>query len=119
MENLTNVNNGEQKEVIGVLNTSILTTVGTYELRELSLEDAREIANSCVLDSAVGHQATADIMTELLNVNVPFNRQIFRQEVGQRCIVFKIRGRIPEGVILTIKELSDIGYDLQLLTRTN
>jgi len=106
-----------ERETVGVLNTSILTAPGTYKLKIITLEQAREIAKDCELDSAVGHAATAQVLSLLLQVNVPFKRQQFNQKVGQRCIVFKLRERIPEGVILTEKEIHEIGYDLMLLTR--
>ena len=53
---------------LALLNTSILTTAGVYELTDISLEQARQMVadNADNLDSAVGHQATADIMTALL-----------------------------------------------------
>lgn len=105
-------------EVVGVLNTSIATVPGDYKLEVITLEQAREIAQSCVLDSAIGHEATAQIMTAVLQTDVPFKRQIFQQQAGQRCIVFKIRGRVPEGTVLTLADINKMGYDLMLLTRT-
>lgn len=106
------------KEVVGVLNTSIATVPGSYKLEVITLEQAREIAQSCVLDSAIGHEATAQIMTTVLQTDVPFKRQVFQQQPGQRCIVFKIRGRVPEGTVLTLSDINKMGYDLMLLTRT-
>lgn len=106
-------------EVVGLLNTSILTAPGDYSLGAISLEDAKDIATSCTLDSAIGHASTAQIMTTLLGVDVPVNRQMFAQEVGQRCLVFKLRGRPEEGKILTADEIAKIGYVWQVLTRNS
>lgn len=105
---------------LALLNTSILTTAGTYTLEDISLDQARQIVadNTGNLDSAVGHQSTADIMTTLLGVNVPVNRQMFTQEVGQQALVFKLNGRPEEGKILTAAEIEAIGYKFQLLRRT-
>jgi hypothetical protein len=79
---------------LALLNTSILTTAGVYELTDISLEQARQMVadNADNLDSAVGHQATADIMTALLGIDIPVNRQLFLQEIGQQALVFKLKG---------------------------
>lgn len=106
------------KETIGVLNTSIITAEGAYTLANIPLNTAKTLANTCDLDSAIGHASTAQVMTTLLGVTVPLNRQIFKQESGQRCLIFKLNGRPAEGKILTAAEIETIGYTFQLLTRT-
>ena len=77
---------------LALLNTSILTTAGAYRLIDITLDDARRIVSDHAgnLDSAIGHQSTAEIMTTLLGVDVPVNRQMFAQEVGQQALVFKL-----------------------------
>lgn len=104
---------------LALLNTSILTTAGTYILIDITLEDARRIVSDHTgnLDSAIGHQSTAEIMTTLLGTEIPVNRQMFTQEVGQAALVFKLNGRPPEGKILTVEEIEEIGYKFQILKR--
>lgn len=103
---------------LALLNTSILTTSGTYSLEDITLDQAREIvAESYKVDSAIGHQSTADIMSNLLNTKVDVNRQMFVQQVGQEALVFKLNGRPQEGKILTLDEIEEIGYKFQLLIR--
>lgn len=104
---------------LALLNTSILTTAGNYTLTDITLEEARQIvkANANNLDSAIGHASTAEIMTTLLGVDVPVNRQMFTQAVDQRAIVFKLNGRPEEGKILSAEEIGSIGYKFQLLER--
>lgn len=102
---------------VALLNTSILTTEGEYSLRQVTLEEARKLVRENELDSAIGHQSTAEIMTTLLGVEVPVNRQMFAQEVGQLALVFKLNGRPPEGTILSIEEIEKIGYKWQVLER--
>jgi hypothetical protein len=103
---------------IAILNTSIVTTDGTYTLTSISLEDARKLVQSAPIDSAVGHESTAALLTTLLDVDVPTNRQLFAQEVGQRALVCKLNGRPPEGQVLSREDLEEIGYSFKLLTRT-
>ena len=104
---------------LALLNTSILTTAGAYRLIDITLDDARRIVSDHAgnLDSAIGHQSTAEIMTTLLGTEIPVNRQMFTQEVGQVALVFKLNGRPPEGKILTVEEIEEIGYKFQVLKR--
>lgn len=105
---------------LGLLNTSIITTVGTYKMVDLTLAQAKDLAqaNKDNLLSAIGHNATADVLTKLLAVDVPANRIVFSQDIGQQAIVLKMRGRLPDDVKnLTIDDMYQIGFDLFLLTR--
>uniref|UniRef100_UPI0033900486 STIV orfB116 family protein n=1 Tax=Enterocloster aldenensis TaxID=358742 RepID=UPI0033900486 len=92
---------------LALLNTSILTAAGNYIVTD----------NAVNLDSAIGHASTAEIMTTLLEADIPVNRQMFTQDVGQRALVFKLSGRPEEGKILTTEEIEAIGYKFQLLER--
>lgn len=102
---------------LGLLNTSILTAEGTYTLRDITTEEARELVTSNELDSAIGHVATALVMEQLLGIEIPVRRQVFTQQPGQQALVFKLNGRPAEGRILSVPEIEEIGYKFQLLTR--
>ena len=102
--------------MLTLLNTSILTAFGTYRYESLALEDARRLVADGFL-SAVGHDSTAQMLSELLGVSVPVNRFDFQQQPGERAVVFKLKRRPPEGAILTADELQTIGYEFGLLTR--
>lgn len=102
---------------LAVLNTSILTTEGTYTLRAITLDEAKSLSSNNEILSAVGHQSTAEVLTELLGVSVPVNRIMFEQKAGQQALVFKLNGRPPEGKILSRDEIEAIGYKFQLLER--
>jgi hypothetical protein len=100
-----------------ILNTSILTQFGTFTYSQLTLEEARARV-AAGFQSAIGHQSTADVISTLLNVEMKMNRQQYSQGVGDVALVFKLKGRPPEGVILSASEIADIGYEWGLLTRT-
>lgn len=102
---------------LGILNTSILTSAGEYKLKDISLGEAKQLVSDNALDSAVGHTSTAEVMTTLLRVEIPVNRQQFVQQPGQQALVFKLNGRPEEGKILSVEEIERIGYKFQLLTR--
>ncbi|HJD37289.1 MAG TPA: YddF family protein [Candidatus Blautia ornithocaccae] len=110
---------GEKEEnmKLGILNTSILTVAGEYTLKDIDLDTAKDLVSQNDLDSAVGHASTAQIMTKLLGVEIPVNRQQFCQQPGQQALVFKLNGRPQEGKILTAEEIEQIGYKFQILER--
>lgn len=102
---------------LAILNTSILTAAGSYTLQDITVEEAHELVEFNELDSAIGHASTAQVITTLLGVDIPVNRQVFTQQPGQKALVFKLNGRPAEGKILTAEEIEAIGYKFQLLTR--
>ena len=102
---------------LGILNTSILTTVGTYELKDITLEQAQDLVHNNDILSAIGHQSTADILTTLLGTTIPMNRIMFEQQEGQKALIFKLLSRPEEGKILTVEEIEEIGYKFQILIR--
>ena len=104
---------------LAILNTSILTAYGSFDYSQVSLEEARQLvdAKGENIISAIGHQATSEILTELLGTNIPMNRIQFAQEVGQQALIFKLKERVPEGKILSREEIEEIGYEFGLLTR--
>jgi hypothetical protein len=104
---------------LALLNTSIVTADGSYTLQSITADEARQLAATAeALDSAVGHDSTAAIMTLVLGVEVPVNRQLFAQQSGQKALIFKLNGRPEPGKELTLQELEEIGFQWKLLTRT-
>lgn len=117
-----------KKRMITLLNTSILTNPGSYIMRPISLTTAKEMVNptdyatrqkgaEVQYQSAIGHESTAAILTELLGAPVPVNRIEYRQEPEAMAIVFKLKGRPPEGKILSREELEQIGFEFFSLYR--
>ncbi len=103
--------------MLTILNTSILTCYGSYNYEPINLKTAREIIAKQTWQSAVGHQSTCDILSELLNISVPLNRIQYAQEAGEIALVFKLRGRPEEGKILSAQEIEQIGYEFGVLKR--
>ena len=107
---------------LALLNTTIATADGSYTLETITLDKARwwvsgALTNGSIF-SAIGHEATAYVMGRLLNAEVAVNRVQFAQQPGQCAVVLKIKGRIPEGQVLTIEQMEAIGYEFKLLRRT-
>jgi len=101
---------------IALMNTTIITADGDYSLRSVTLTEARAMV-ARGYQSYIGHDSTAEIMTELLGVPVESNRQGWFPEPGDSALCFKLNSRPKEGAILTRQELEEIGFSFKLLTR--
>jgi hypothetical protein len=82
----------------------------TLYVREASLEEVKELISNSTFISAVGHQATADVLSKLLNVQIPFNRIQINLNPNDILIVFQLLTRLEEGKILTEEELASIKF---------
>lgn len=100
-----------------LFNGTVATTNGLYRVSDLDIESAKKLVKDNPYISAIGHEATAEIMTEALNVEIAYNRIQFKQKVTQKAIVFKLNERPVEGVILSKEELEKVGYSLKLMER--
>jgi uncharacterized protein DUF1874 len=109
-------------KTLTILNTSILTSYGKYSYEPVSLEQARKLVRAYQeggwVQSAIGHQSTADLLTMLLEYPVTVNRIEFKQSGNDVALVFKPKERIGEGKVLTREALQAIGYEFGVLVRT-
>lgn len=107
-----------QTHPVGLLNASMFTPrEGTIRQSRISEDDARKLVAERGFISAIGHQATADALTDLLGQPVSVNRIEFEQSLGQSAIVLRLRARPAEGAIPNREEMERIGFDLLLMER--
>jgi hypothetical protein len=108
----------ENKPVL-FLNAAVLTAEGDFSYEKVTLCAVHQLLKAVDgnIVSAIGHQATADMVSTILGINVPMNRISVEQDHGQVAVVFKPRKRLPEGKILSVSEIEEIGYDFFLLVR--
>jgi len=107
-----------------ILNTSILTAYGKYDYRPISLESVKLLLSEATADgkeilSAVGHEATANVFSELTGYKIEMNRIQYAQKYRDVCIVLKLKGRPQEGKVLTVEEMEKMGYEFGMLTLTH
>jgi hypothetical protein len=106
-----------------LMNVTILTGGdGIYSLKLLSLEEARNIVAAyrqadAMIRSAVGHESTARVMSSLLGIDVPMCRDAVVQTEHEDALCLKMNGRPPEGKILSIEELTAIGFEWYLMRK--
>lgn len=106
------------KRVI-LMNAAVATTPGVYELTPATADEVLELLTSDDTEvcSYIGHQATAAVMETLLGVPIPVNRGMYRHEVGDEVVVFRLLQRMPEGTILNAEEIEAVGYELMKFNR--
>ncbi len=106
-----------EKLPVGLFNGTVATTNGLYRIEDIDIDSAKRYILQNGFVSAIGHEATAEIMSEVLGFNIKMNRIQFHQEVGQIAIVFKLNERPPEGEVLNREEIERIGYSFKLMKR--
>jgi len=101
----------EYKKIV-FANCSIITTEGTFKKKKISLEKVKKlIFKTAHYESAIGHDSTAEILSNLVRITIPVNRIKYEQKEDELMIVFQLRDRPPEGKILSKEEIEEIGYD--------
>lgn len=110
---------------IHLLNTSIVpscTFSVTVEALPCDLATAQALCAHFTPESHVGHESTAQIMSKLLGFTVPMDRTPFKIDDmrygNAHCLyalAFQVRGRAPEGVILSREQIEAMGYDFRLM----
>ena len=83
--------------------------------RVATLEEVREMLREGFV-SAVGHEGTAKLLSQLLGIPVPVNRVSIWMEPGDIGVHFYLKKRLPEGTVLTEEELAKLDYWLVVST---
>lgn len=102
---------------IAIFNGTVASTNGLYRISDIDITSAKKLIHTYGFVSAIGHEATAQILTEILGIDIPLNRIQFQQSVTQVAVVFKLNVRPAEGVVLSREEVEKIGYSLKLMER--
>jgi hypothetical protein len=80
------------------------------------LASARYVSQFKTYTSAVGHESTVEIMSELLKVPVPVNRIQVKPVPSDQMLCFKLKSRAPGGVILSREQINELGFEFVLMT---
>lgn len=98
-----------------ICHTPNLRYTTTRITREQALKLAAVAASRGKLNTAIGHDGTAQIMSTLLDMPIAVSRVSMQYQPGDTAICLQLRSRQPEGVILTAEQVEAIGYDLTLI----
>jgi hypothetical protein len=103
--------------MIYLLNSPILTNFGLYDYEEITTLQAKEILKNGTFVSAIGHEATAIFLSNLLEVEIKCNRVSIVMQEGDMAVVFKLLTRLSEGKVLNLNELTSKDYSLGILKK--
>lgn len=90
------------------------TSEALISVREIGLQEVKRLISGG-FTSAIGHQGTADVLSMLLDVDVPFNRVAVKVGSGDKLIVFQLLTRLEEGKVLSPEELKNLPYKFFLV----
>jgi len=108
---------GKELFPIAIYNGPVVTTNGLFRVSDLALDEAKLLLHNNPFISAVGHEATATLLSEIMELNIPMNRISFQQQIGQKAVVFKLNIRPIEGLVLCRSEIEAIGFSFKLIER--
>jgi hypothetical protein len=88
------------------------TTTGMVYLRvrEIDTQTASTLLRSQPFISAIGHESTAKLLSEILGVDIPVNRIQLQLQKGDVLVVVQLLTRLEEGRVLTKEELQKIPH---------
>lgn len=90
------------------------TPSGTIRFKQIGLEEVKTLLEH-KFESAVGHQSTADLLSQLLEVDIPMNRIQLKLGSGDILIIAQFLTRLPEGKILGFEEAKALYENGQLV----
>ena len=83
---------------------------GVFYVERVNLETAKMFVADKNFISAVGHESTAKLISELLKVEIPANRIAVWMKPGDKALCVQFLERVAEGKVLTYDELKKM-YD--------
>ncbi|MFT6907829.1 MAG: hypothetical protein ACJAS1_004516 [Oleiphilaceae bacterium] len=108
----------KQVNRVFLLNTPILAAYGQYDFSgPLNAAEVKQYLEAG-FESAIGHEATAQFMQQLLGIDIPLKRQAVKLSVGDIAVIFRLTQRLPEGLVInSAEEFKDYPYEFSLLKR--
>ena len=94
---------------------SMLVPPASIRVTEVTVDDVKRVVAQGFV-SAIGHDATAKIISTQLGVQVPVNRVAIQLKPGDLLLVFQLLARLPEGKILSVDEMKQMPAKWFLVT---
>jgi len=82
---------------------------------EVNTETVKSLLNQAQATSAVGHASTAQVLSSLLEKEVPTNRINIKINKNDVLVVFQLLTRLEEGRVLTAEEVASLPYKFYLV----
>lgn len=108
--------------MIYLMNTTVIPhgADGAWTMEALDPERAAYLAQRSAdagrLTSAVGHESSAQAMAAVLGIAVEMNRITVVPEPLDQFLCLRLHARPPEGAVLDLAQLEEIGFSWALLS---
>lgn len=100
-----------------IINAPILTAYGLWEFSgPLTINKARRTLTAGFV-SAIGHEASANVLSQILGITVPVNRITINMLPEDEALILRLLQRLPEGKVLDEAELKALDFEPGLLKR--
>jgi len=94
---------------------SMITPPSTLSVIEAGEDEVKRVITSGFV-SAIGHEATAKIISVQLGIQVPVNRVAIKLTSSDILAVYQLLTRLPEGKVLTDEEMKQVAAKWYLVT---
>jgi len=97
--------------VIGnAFSVSMLKETSFVYFKQIDLNEVKEIINlePEKVKSIIGHDGTAKLFSQLLEIDLPKNKEFYQSQPGDLLIVGNINQRLPDGKILSYEETKEL-----------
>jgi len=84
------------------------------KIKELTVDDVKKLLQNDFI-SVIGHESTAQLLSQLLSLNIPVNRVSITLRPSDKLVVFQLTTRLSEGRVLTLDELKQLKYKFYLV----
>jgi hypothetical protein len=78
-------------------------------MRRADVDEVRQLLRQGFV-SAIGHESTATLLSQLLGISVPMNRIAVSAVPGDVLVHFALKTRLPEGRVLSEEELRQLDF---------
>ena len=94
--------------IANAFSLSMLNKKNVLMIDEVSPEYVKELLSINKFTSAIGHESTAQLLTQLLGVEIKAKRIAIKLNERDTVIVFQLMTRLPEGKVLSTEELQQL-----------
>jgi hypothetical protein len=100
-----------------ILNSPVIEGNGDYKYQIINESQAKAFIKDKSFKSAIGYETTAEILSDIFEMEIPFNRIQIKLKKGDQCLVFRIKDRVDKDKKYTKEEIKCMEKEFGILTK--